>query len=325
MPKVTVVVPVYNVEAYVGKCIDSILEQSFSDFELILVDDGSTDSGGKICDRYAEKDGRIRVIHQKNEGLGGARNTGIKAAVGVYLLFVDSDDTIAPHTIEATYSKAVETNADMVVFGFQSVGEDGQALQVFLDPVQKNKPLLPTTDRDVFLASPNAWNKLYKKELFEKSGLLYPSRVWYEDIRVTVKLYLFAEKVVFIEDVLYFYLIRPGSIMQNKNVERNAEIIEAFQDIVSYFQQNGRFEEFRNELEYLCIFHLYIAASVRVIRADRKHGLMDELQGYMETVFPNFQKNPYLGSLTRNQSIIYHLLLKKRYRIIEWIFKLKSG
>lgn len=325
MPKVTVVVPIYNVEAYVRKCVDSILAQSFSDFELILVDDGSTDGCGDICDSYAKKDGRIRVIHQKNTGLGGARNTGMKASAGEYILFVDSDDSIGPKTLEVTCGKAAESDADMVIFGYQSEDENGQALQVFLDSAPKNQPLSPTVHKEILLSSPTACNKLCKKELFEKSGLLYPSKVWYEDIRTSTKLYFFAEKIVFIDDIFYHYFIRPGSIMQNKNIERNAEIIAAFQDLVGYFKENGRFEEFHDELEYLCIYHLYIAASVRVIRADRKHRLTGEFQSYMKETFPGFQNNPYLPKLTSNQSIVYHLLLKKRYRTIGWIFRIKSS
>lgn len=123
MPKATVVVPVYNVENYLIKCVDSILAQTEPDFELLLVDDGSTDGSGGLCDKLSERDGRIRVIHQENQGLGGARNTGIQAAVGDWLLLVDSDDWIEPQTLEKALEAGLREEADLVVFGYRSVDE----------------------------------------------------------------------------------------------------------------------------------------------------------------------------------------------------------
>jgi len=324
MPKVTVIVPVYNVEAYVGKCVDSILRQSFSDFELILVDDGSTDGGGGICDSYAEKDARIRVIHQKNAGLGGARNTGIEAAAGEYLLFVDSDDTVEPETLEKAMGKSESLQADILAFSFRSVDESGNTLSVFHENLPKEKPLSPMRDKQVFLSSPSAWNKLYRRCLFKDTGVRFPPRVWYEDVRTTFKLFLSAKSIVFTDDILYNYLIRQGSIMQNSNVRRNVEIMEAFRDLISYFKESGRYEEFRNELEFLCIDHILISASVRVIKIDKKSPLLHEFRDFLEKNFPAFRENPYLHTLRRNRRIVYRLLLKKRYRLVGLIFAVKS-
>lgn len=324
MPKVTVIVPVYNVEAYVGKCVDSILVQSFSDFELILVDDGSSDGGGAICDTYAEKDARIRVIHQKNAGLGGARNTGIEAAAGEYILFVDSDDAIEPDTLEKTVGKSENLQADILAFSFRSVDENGNTLSVFKENLPKEKPLSPIRDKQVFLSSPSAWNKLYRRALFLSTGVRFPPRVWYEDVRTTFKLFLFAKSIVFTDDVLYNYLIRQGSIMQNSNVQRNVEIIEALEDILSYFKENGRYEEFQNELEFLCIDHILISASVRVIKIDKKSPLLQEFRDFLETNFPGFRENPYLHTLGRNRRIVYRLLMKKRYGLVGLIFAVKA-
>ena len=114
MPKATVVVPVYNVEKYLEKCVDSILAQTEPDFELLLVDDGSTDGSGRLCDKLAEKDGRVRVIHQKNQGLGGARNTGIQQAQGDWLLLVDSDDWIEPQTLEKTMEAGLREDFNLL-------------------------------------------------------------------------------------------------------------------------------------------------------------------------------------------------------------------
>ena len=125
MTKISVIIPVYNVEKYLSKCIESVLEQDFSDYEIILIDDGSTDTSGKLCDEYAENYSAIKVIHQQNKGLGGARNTGIEAAEGQYLLFVDSDDYIRDNIMTFLYDTAVCNDSDIVAFGMDYVYESG--------------------------------------------------------------------------------------------------------------------------------------------------------------------------------------------------------
>ena len=185
MPKSSVIVPVYNVKDFLEKCVDSVLRQTERDFELLLIDDGSTDGSGALCDELAGRDNRIRVIHQENKGLGGARNTGIEAASGDWLLFLDSDDWIEPETLEKALTAGEQQNADMVLFGFRSVDMQGKELGIFLDALPKNEPLSPKTHKDLLLCYPCAWNKLYKKRLFLETGVRYPLRVWYEDIRTT--------------------------------------------------------------------------------------------------------------------------------------------
>lgn len=325
MAKTSIIVPVYNVEAYLEKCIDSVLAQTESDFELILVDDGSTDSGPGICDVYAGKDKRVRVIHQKNIGLGGARNTGIEAAAGDWLLFIDSDDYIEPQTLETALGAAGKHEADMVVFAYQTVDESGKVTRQFQEEIAKNQPLNVNTHKDMLICAPCAWNKLYKRALFTETGIRYPTRVWYEDIRTTLKLLLYAEKVVYIEDVLYNYLIRAGSITKNINAERNVEILEAFEDFIAYYKEQGKFAQFQDELEYLTIFHVYIAASVRVIKIDRRHALIERFATYLKETFPDYRENKYLYRLGRNKKLVFDLLEKKRYRTIALLFKVKSA
>lgn len=324
MPKVSIVVPVYNVKDYLEKCVDSILRQTEREFELLLIDDGSTDGSGELCDTLAERDGRVRVIHQENRGLGGARNTGIEAARGTWLLLVDSDDWIEPEILEKALKAAERENADMVSFGFRSVDLQGKELGLFRDKLPKNRALSLADCKALLLSSPCAWNKLYKTSLFQRSGVRYPLRVWYEDIRTTLKLLLFAERVVSLDDIGYNYLQRPGSIIQNLNVERNVEILEAFDDIFTYFREQGLFEKYRDELCFLTLFHVYLTASVRVIRLDRRHALVPKFAAYLREHFPDYQQNPYRATLTRNQRLLLFLLEKKQYFLIALLFKLKG-
>lgn len=322
--KVSVIVPVYNVEGYLEKCVESILAQSFKEFELILVDDGSADQSGALCDQLAEKDGRIRVIHQENRGLGGARNTGLHAAKGEWLLFVDSDDWIDPWTLDSSLALGEEQDADMVVFGFRSVDEQGNVLGTFAEKQPKGEPLTAAEHKDILLIGPAAWNKLYRRSLFEKTGVEYPSRVWYEDIRTTQKLLPAVRRAVFSDYVGYNYLQRPGSIMNNLTLDRNREILEAFDDLLGYYASAGLANEYQEELCFLTLFHVYLTASVRVIRADRRHKLIPQFAEYLKKHFPAYRTNKYLATLTGNQKLLLKLLEKKLYFLIALIFKIKG-
>lgn len=324
MPKTSIVVPVYNVEQYVEKCANSILAQTDPDFELLLVDDGSTDASGTICDRIAGKDARVRVIHQPNAGLGGARNTGIEAANGEWLLFVDSDDWLEPEILQKARETGERTGADLVMFAFRSVDELGKQIQVFREELPKDTALTVTEHREIYLTAPCAWNKLYRAALFRESAVRYPPRVWYEDIRTTLKLFLAAKTAVFLDDIGYNYLLREGSITKNLNADRNVEILEAFDDILSYFKAQGMFQEYREELCYLTLYHAYLTASVRVLRIDRKHPLLPRFAEYLEHEFPDWRKNRYLDRLGRNRKLLLFLLQRKWYFLIALLFQLKG-
>ena len=172
MAEVSIIVPVYQVEKYIRQCIDSILAQTFTDFELILVDDGSKDNSGKICDEYAEKDKRIRVIHKENGGLSDARNKGLDNAAGKYFMFVDGDDYIAPNMAECLHNSILKADADIAACNYRYIFEsDGKK-----DFTTENKAEVLNAN-EIFYNRKNernygfwtvAWNKLYKAETFKK-------------------------------------------------------------------------------------------------------------------------------------------------------------
>lgn len=210
---ISVIVPVYNVEKYLGCCIDSIAAQTWKDLEIILVDDGSTDASGAICDAYAGRDSRIKVIHKKNGGMSSARNAGLEIAAGEYVGFVDSDDFIMPDMYEVLYRACVEHHAALSVCGNRVIDENGRVLRyefctddrIMLSAEEAIEGLLTREKCD-----PVAWNKLYRKELF--SGIRYPAGVCYEDQSVTVRLFHKAGTVYHVGQALYVYRIRSGSI-----------------------------------------------------------------------------------------------------------------
>ena len=324
MPKASVIVPVYKVEEYLEKCVQSILAQTERDFELILVDDGSPDRCGALCDSLAQTDSRIRVIHQENQGLGGARDTGIREARGDWLLLVDSDDWIEPKILEKAMEAGLREEADLVMFAFRTVDEQGRELGVFREDMPKERGITLQEHKEALLTAPCAWNKLYRRGFFQGTGLAYPPRVWYEDLRTSPKLMAKAGRMVFLDEVGYNYLQRQGSIMNSANLERNREILDAFDDLLPWFRKEGLFEAYRRELEYLAVFHVYLTAGVRVALADRKSPLLRELAAYVEERFPGWRQNPYLPKLGGKRRLLVSLLQKKWYWAVSLLFKLKG-
>jgi len=208
---ISVIVPVYNVEPYLRECLDSILAQTFRDLEVILVDDGSTDGSGRICDEYQRKDNRIVVFHAENHGLSAARNLGIDNAHGEWLMFVDSDDWVKPEFCMLPYQTAIEHKADMVIFGIMRVHRD---LTESLIDLELNGEV--TQEQAVSYGRNAAWNKLYRRELFD--GIRYPARRLYEDALTTYKTIYQAKKIIFLNIPLYYYRSRDGSIVKNQDV-----------------------------------------------------------------------------------------------------------
>ena len=250
----SIIVPVYNVADYLQACVDSLLAQRCDSYEIVLVDDGSTD--GKcpaLCDALAASHpDRIRVFHQPNGGLGAARNTGIRHAEGEYLLFVDSDDTIESNTLEVLNRKVDETHADMYIYSFRYLEEDGSTHPAEPRCSQVTGEIQTLSQcPDLLLDSPMACDRAVRRSLFE--GVEFPGRVWYEDLCTTPKLLLRAKSIVQIEDVFYVYLMRRGSIMRSSNLKRNLEILNALETVHNWFDAEGVLDNYRAHLVYLAV------------------------------------------------------------------------
>ena len=216
MPEISIIVPVYKVEEYLPACIDSILAQTFRDFELILVDDGSPDNCPALCDAAAEKDARIRVIHQKNGGLSAARNAGLDIARGEWIGFVDSDDTVAPEMYAQLLCRVQADAAQLAVCSYRFVQEDGTFLPdrstITRDEVLTREQALERIDRGFFTT---VWNRLYHRSLFET--LRFPVGKLHEDEYVAHKVYWQCQRISVVAQPLYFYLQRGGGISKQKH------------------------------------------------------------------------------------------------------------
>lgn len=237
MAKVSIIVPVYRVENYLDKCVTSLINQTLKDIEIILVDDGSPDNCGKICDEYAEKDGRVKIIHKQNEGLSEARNVGIMAAKSPYIGFVDSDDYVAEDMYEILYSNLIKNDAEVSICGLYDCYSNKKVSQFAGDEflILDSKQALKTALEGVKF-SVNAVNKLYKKELF--SEVKFPKGKLSEDAFTIPQILSKASKVVFDSVPKYYYMHRGESITTSSFKRQDFNVVEAYKKNLEFVRNN---------------------------------------------------------------------------------------
>ena len=265
MDKISIIIPIYNVEAYLGQCIETVLRQTYPELEILLIDDGSKDSSGKICDNYAEKDQRIIVIHKENGGLSDARNAGIDRATGKYLAFIDSDDYVHPQYIELLYRTITASDSDMVICGFKEVAEqeiveyrsiaEGAVKWKALQGREKLAQLLDNNLQTVV-----AWNKMYRCKLWKQ--LRYPKGRLQEDEFVIHHLLEQADRVCYLEETLYYYRQREKSIMSHVSLKNIWDGYDALMEREQFFIEKKEKEAYKenliNQLYYAVGHYKYV-------------------------------------------------------------------
>ena len=274
-PLLSIIVPVYKVENYLPKCIDSILAQTFTDFELILVEDGSPDNCPALCDAAAAKDARIRVIHQKNGGLSAARNAGLDAARGAWIGFVDSDDYIAPEMYEALYHAVQSTGADLALCDYAEVDEAGAScpqMHVSLSGVELTRQELLKKASGLMVQL--AWNKLYRRAIFAQ--LRYPEGKLNEDLFLIPEVCLQIQKAVVVPKVLYYYVQRSGSIMGKNKTLRHYDAAEAAQRYWDCLVENAAYDALANAAQYVmgCVSRIYRQLPPALRKAPRSREML---------------------------------------------------
>lgn len=243
---ISIIVPIYNIEKFLPCCIDSILAQTFTEWELILVDDGSKDTCGSICDEYATKDGRIRVIHKPNGGLASARNSGLAMASGEWVMHLDGDDWIEPEMLELLLRKGEETGADIVMGDFLFAYSDRDILYSLPD-WDNNKTA--SLNRYIISVWTCVWGGIHKRSLYEEHQLQSPQGVTCcEDFHLIVRLCYFARKVVNIHQPFYYYRQQEASVMHNLNKKTELDEQWVYQDIIRFFKEQGVYDDYRKSM-----------------------------------------------------------------------------
>lgn len=327
MPKVSVIIPVYNVEQYLQKCLDSVVNQTFQDIEIIIVNDGSPDNSQKIIDEYKKKyPEMIRSYIKKNGGLGSARNFGLKKAKGEYILFVDSDDYIEKNMLELLNNIIKSKNPDIIIFNDYIVNEKTGEKKLH----SQSMPIIGkrVTKKSFLFKMPAACTKIYKTSLIKENKIFFAEGKWYEDIAFFQKTLLCAKHIELYNEPLYNYVIREGSIMNNNNYLRNLEILDAFDDIISFYKKNDFYKKHYEELEFLAIYHIYIRCFSRIIKMKgnfiKRQKVMKRLLNYLKENFRDYKKNVYLKNMDFNKKTIYLLLRLRLYFLVKIIYLIKK-
>lgn len=317
MPKVSVIVPIYNVEKYLEKCINSLLSQTLEDIQIILVNDGSKDNSGNIA-KECEKNNKNRIIYveKENGGLSDARNYGLKYATGDFIAFLDSDDYIEKNAYEEMYNKAIEENADYVECDF--IWEFPNKIRVDKQYPYKNKKEMLSFVRVV------AWNKLIKRQLITDNNLEFPKGLRYEDVEFTYKLIPFINKFAYVDKTFIHYVQREGSIANVQN-ERTAEIFTVLDNVIEFYKKNNIYEKYRDELEYNYARYLLCSSLKRMCKIKDKtirEKLLTESWKRLNSNFPNWKENVILKTVNIGKNKYMRTVNKSTYKIYSKILEI---
>ena len=264
---ISVIVPVYNVEKYIKRCIDSIIQQEYRNLEIILVDDGSTDKSGIICDEYKKRDKRICVVHKENGGLSSARNIGIDLAKGNYIAFVDSDDYISVAMYSVLMKNIIEEKADISIINYQIVSEWEEIGQKVIGKskrkVMSGREACKERYKKDGTVMVVAWNKLYKKELFQ--FVRYPIGKLHEDEFTTYKLLYSANIVVYQDKKLYAYVQRKSSIMGEFSRKR-LDVLAAVRECREFWEKNKEKELYELSVEQYIFLLLNLYTNAKGVK-----------------------------------------------------------
>ena len=310
--KISVIVPVYNVEKYIGKCLDSLVNQTLEDIEIIIVNDGSPDNSQKIINKYVKKyPKKIKSFIKENGGQGSARNYGLKYAKGEYISFVDSDDWLDTSTLEEMYNKAYEDKSDIVICDMRDYYPDGS----FLD-------YNCTKYDSVYSVTASACNKIFKRKII--GDIKFLNKLWYEDFNFTTKILLKNPKISVISKPFYNCHCREESTMNNNNSLKNLDMIKVMEDLKEYSINNNLYD--KNLLSYLIFNHILITSINRVSKqtSNDKKMVIKEFRKYCKQNINGYSKKPFYKNISFNKKVIARLNYMGLYNLSKLLLKIKS-
>lgn len=311
-PLISIIVPIYNTSKHLTKCLDSLVNQTLKEIEIILINDGSTDNSQEIALSYKSKYPTKIIYRTKlNEGQGVARNVAINLAHAPYITFVDSDDWIDQDTLENMYQLAQKNQSDIVACSSYIEEFNGQS-------IKKNYEFYNSdTFKNYLLNNPGPCGKLIKKDIIIQNNLYFPKQRAYEDLAVVPLWGLVSKKITFIDKPYYHYLIHEGSTMKQLVYNDKLENIFSTMDNLS---KNISHDKYHEELELIYIEHLLHAASLRFFHFNKIEKL-HQINKIIKENYPNWYKNIYFKQKSLKYKIICHLFYKERYSILKIILK----
>lgn len=309
--KVSVIVPVYNVEKFIDKCLDSLVNQTLKEIEIIVVNDGSPDNSQKIIDDYVKKyPSKVKSLIKENGGQGSARNMGLDIANGEYISFIDSDDWIDLDTLEKMYNLAKKEKSDIVICDMVDHFND--------HCIYHNC----TKYSSVYEVTPSASNKIFKKDVI--GDIRFLPKLWYEDFNFTTKILLNTNRIGVISEGMYHCNCGHVSTMSNNNSIKNLDMIIIIDDIIAYMKKNEKYD--KNIVSYLIFNHVLITTINRVAiqKNDDKKEVIEKLLNYCYENISDYKKQDFYKTISRNRKIIAYLNYHKLYYISKIILNTKS-
>lgn len=338
---VSIVLPIYNVEKYLDRCIESVINQTYRNLEILLVDDGSPDDCPQKCEEWAKKDGRIKVIHKANAGLGYARNTGIENASGEYICFFDSDDYIDPSTIEKAYNTAQKNNSDMVLFGHYDVNAQGKIVRTYIPTIDKEsyvssevqEVLLPdlVSDNPATGKSTNLWLSacfcMYSMKLILESNWRFASErdIISEDVYSLLRLYRNVKKVTIIPEAFYYYCENSTSLTHTYKADRFDRIKRFYNACIDACDELNYIDEVKKRFSDPFISNT-IAAMKMIIQADMSN---DKKKLAFKAICKDEQLHRIINSVEVKKEkftrrLLIWLLKARLYSVCELLVRLKA-
>lgn len=309
MYKISIIIPAYNVEKYLEKCLDSVVKQTLKDIEIILINDGSSDNTWNIIESFANKYSNIKAFNKPNSGVADTRNFGLSKVSGEYIGFLDSDDYIEPSMFEELYNKAKSGNFDVSVCDAYIVTDKLTYIDSNISR-DLNKNEIKTIFATLY---PVLWNKIYKKELF--NNLSFKEGVWFEDVELLYRLIPRINSIGVVKKAFYYYVQREGSITSKVN-SKIYDYIDNFNGIIEYYKSNNLYDIYYKELEYSYVRYMYATFIKRVREfdyADYKKAVNKVILNVKEK-FPNYRRNKYFyKSLKGIYLILFNKLIANLY------------
>ena len=329
-PKVSIIVPVHNTSQYLRKCMDSLVDQSLKDIEIICVNDASTDDSLKILRDYEQKDDRIKVINlEQNVGQGGARNIGLNIAKASFVGFVDSDDFVSLQMYETLYNKIIMSEGDIAVGDFYKYYTDDNCIlekngneDVFSLPYDER-------NRNIILRPFRMWTNLYKKKLFIDNNLLFPEKVLYEDNAIIPVVYVLANKIVKVNSPIYYYRCSNYSTTRSKNNYNYFDRLTTADILLSNFKEKSFYSKYRNEIDayYTRIYYVgTLIGSLTMFDTCPIYRIKFFMDSFKRTI-PNFKSNKYYDNISWQLRAVVRMSeinIPITYLIVKYLAKIKN-
>ena len=315
MAKVSIIVPVYGVEEYIYKCIDSLVKQTFKDIEILVVNDGTKDRSIEII-KESFNDKRIRIYDKENGGLSDARNFAFDKTTTDFIMYVDSDDYVSEDIIEKMYNAITKNDADVVVCLANQINDD------VISPL--DYPV--NTDLEVrkryILNRPSATCKLFRKSILNHKELTFPKGRIYEDLAIIPSISLFTNKIIFLDEYLYYYLVREGSIMNHKQYRSNMEdIFYSINNLYTIIEKRNGLTEFHDEIEYIYINHLLHTHCLFLLPYKEGEKPIKRIGEIIKEKFPNWRSNKYYKKRNIRYKIVCNLFYRNRIKLAKLVLR----